>query len=229
MCCGTEDACDDTDVIYDGQTRRREALASVPRVADMAEIKRAPLLSRAFDKRNITNTNTTTTNNNSSSSSSSSIHTSNKSAGSCKFVKDSGTEVVFGRQKKMSEILPCRIGSGSCGLDYSYTVGTEITDSVNVQVTVGVEFFEMVTSEISVGYDHSSSRQQSFTATTHLGPSPGHYGYVTFRPKYVCARGHTEGDCSHETLEPLKGRKWCLPKTLPDGRFDGNWDVVEVD
>ncbi|KAK7910687.1 hypothetical protein PG985_013168 [Apiospora marii] len=185
----------------------------------MAAIKRAPLLSRAF------NSTTTTTTNNSTSP----VHTSNKSLGSCKFVKDAGSEIVFGRQMRMSEVLPCPVGQTTCGVDYSYTVGTEITDSVNVQVTVGVEFFEMVTDEVSAGYEHSKTRQQSFTSTTHLGATPGHQGYVTWRPKYICAKGHTEGDCSHEKIERLQGRNWCIPKTLPNGHFDGNWEVVEMD
>ncbi|KAK7955198.1 hypothetical protein PG996_016008 [Apiospora saccharicola] len=82
---------------------------------------------------------------------------------------------------------------------------------------------------MSIGYVHSETQHESFASTTNLAPTPGHHGYITFRPKYLCAKGHTEGDFSGEKLEPMKGRKWCIPKTLSGGGLDGDWEVVETD
>lgn len=163
MCCGTEDACFETDVVYDGQVDKRDSNASEHRapVSNVADVRRAPLLSRAArpveprdDK--------------------------------CKFVKKSGTEVVHGRQIKKTEVLPCPKDQTTCGVDYSHTVGREVTDSVSVSVSVGAEFFKVLSAEMSVGYEHAETAQESFTSTVHFGPTPGHHGYVTFRPKYLC-------------------------------------------
>lgn len=170
----------------------------------------------------------------------------------CKFIKDEDTYTTYGPQIKITDELPCAPEQTTCGEDFSWTTGTEITDSVNVQVTVSAEFFEVVSVELSAGYEHSETQQKSFTATKHLGVEQGHVGYITFRPLYVCkdylkhealvgliqnistnycetgAKGHTEGDCSNEKINSLQSR-WCVPKMLPDNRPDGSWEVVIID
>lgn len=142
---------------------KREANASEPRApSHVAEVKRAPLLSRAF------------------------AQPEKREEDKCRFVKDSGSEVVHGRQIKKTNVLPCKVGQTTCGVTYTHTIGREVTDSVSVEVSVGAEFFKVLSAEMSIGYEHSETQQESFASTTNLAPTPGHHGYITFRPKYLC-------------------------------------------
>lgn len=171
----------------------------------------------------------------------------------CKFVKDGDTAQTFGPQQRMSEDLPCAPDQTTCGSDYTWTTGTTITDSFNIQLTVSAEFFKVVTVELSAGYEHSVATENSYSAARHIGIEQGHTGYITFRPLYVCksnhtlllyephrgmnihtnwligAKGHTEGDCSGEGVDPLKDTYWCVAKLLADGHVDGDWETVIID
>lgn len=131
-------------------------IAEAPKVRDVTEIKRAAPFS-GLSKRD-----------------------------ACKFVRDGDTAQTFGPQERMSEDLPCAPDQTTCGSDYTWTTGTTITDSVNIQLTVSAEFFKVVTVELSAGYEHSVATDNSYSAARHLGIEQGHTGYITFRPLYVC-------------------------------------------
>ncbi|KAI1120390.1 hypothetical protein F5Y10DRAFT_289819 [Nemania abortiva] len=167
---------------------------------DVAEVKRAPLLERVYER-----------------------------DGTCKFVLDEKSYTTYGKAQQISEVVPCPIDQTTCGKTYTYTKGYEVTDGWNVEVSVSAEFFGVVSTSVSSGYEHSETESESFSTTTMIAPQNGHSGYIIFIPLYACGKGHTEGQCdSSDTSAIGDDGTVCVLKLLEGNQIDGIWDVVTV-
>ncbi|KAK9781000.1 putative Ig-like domain-containing protein [Seiridium cardinale] len=145
----------------------------------------------------------------------------------CKIKKTGDVFTTYGDQRKMGPGDTCEKDQTTCGQDYTYTVGREVSSSVNFEgsVTVGVDEFVVATTTLSAGWEKTTTQQKSFSTTKHIAPEPGHTGYPTFQPLYICSKVTVQGNCG----DSIKDGLLCVPKFLPNNIPDGHWSIVTTD
>ncbi|KAM0231504.1 hypothetical protein ACHAP5_011035 [Fusarium lateritium] len=197
-CCGT--LCND-DVSTWPSKRDLGSHSPAPAIKDVTKIKRAPI----FNKRQEPND-------------------------KCIINLKSEPYTTFGQQIQMGPEEFCEEDQTACGQIWEYTAGTEIinTESGSDTTEIGFAEYLVFSNTIQSGWEISKSESESRTNSKNMGPEPGHAGYPTFTPLYICAEADLSGDCSREALG-LGDGKVCVQKYLHGDVPDGQWKMVTTD
>ncbi|KAF5011585.1 hypothetical protein FDECE_2306 [Fusarium decemcellulare] len=137
---------------------------------------------------------------------------------------------TFGQQIQVGPEETCEPDQTTCGQQWSWTAGTEISTSESGEdsTEIGWSEYLVFVNTFSRGWEITKSESESRTTTKMMGPEPGHAGYPTFAPLYYCAEADLSGDCSRENLGIGDG-KVCVQKYLRDDVPDGDWKMVTTD
>lgn len=95
---------------------------------------------------------------------------------------------TFGEQIQMGPEEFCQPEQTTCGQAWTYTAGTELTNTETHEDSTEIGWSEYITfvNTFSDGYEISKSESESRSYTKTIGPEPGHAGYPTFTPLYWC-------------------------------------------
>ncbi|KAF4447187.1 hypothetical protein F53441_9234 [Fusarium austroafricanum] len=137
---------------------------------------------------------------------------------------------TYGQQIRMGPEETCEPDQTTCGQQYTYTVGNEITNSQSGSDTTEIGFAEYLvfSNTIQKGWEISESKSTERSRSKNIGPEPGHSGYPTFTPLYICAEADLSGDCSREKLG-LGDGVVCINKYTEGDIPDGDWKMVTTD
>lgn len=95
---------------------------------------------------------------------------------------------TYGPQIQVGPEDTCELDTTTCGQTYTYTTGTEITNTESHEDSTEIGFSEYIvfSNTFSNGYEHSESQSTSFSVAKNIAPEPGHTAYPTFQPLYIC-------------------------------------------
>ncbi|KAK6207297.1 hypothetical protein LQW54_007255 [Pestalotiopsis sp. IQ-011] len=146
----------------------------------------------------------------------------------CKVNLQEDPYTTYGDQIKMGDVDTCEKDQTTCGRSYTYTTGTEIMHGSTTEDSTEVGFSEYIvfSNTFSSGFEESTTETTEYSNTKNIAPEPGHTGYPTFQPLFICAKATTEGDCSGVSVN---GDTVCMQKYLPNNIPDGHWLMVTTD
>lgn len=149
---------------------------------------------------------------------------------SCTINLKSDPYTTYGPQIKMGGEDTCEKDTTTCGQVYTYTTGTELTNTVSHEDSTEIGWSEYVvfSNTFSNGWEHSETESTSYSVSKNIAPEPGHTGYPTFQPLLRCAEADLSGDCSREKLGISDGTI-CIQKFLEGNIPDGHWLMVTTD
>ncbi|KAF7541282.1 hypothetical protein G7054_g695 [Neopestalotiopsis clavispora] len=170
--------------------------ASPPPAKDVTKIKRAPVFQQKRDD--------------------------------CKVNLQEDPYTTYGEQIKMGDVDTCEKDQTTCGRSYTYSTGTEIMHGTTHEDSTEVGFSEYIvfSNTFSNGWEESTTETTEFSNTKNIAPEPGHSGYPTFQPLFICAKATVEGDCGDVSVN---GDTVCMQKYLPNNIPDGHWLMVTTD
>ncbi|KAM0351727.1 hypothetical protein ACHAPU_002239 [Fusarium lateritium] len=201
-CCGS--LCnDDVSNWPSKRSLEKKAPAPAPVIKDVTKVKRAPI----FNK-----------------------HKRQEPNDKCIINLKSEPYTTYGQQIQVGQEESCQPDQTTCGQMWTYTAGTEIvnTESGSDSTEIGFSEYIVFVNTIQTGWEISKSESESRSVSKNSAPEPGHTGYATFTPLYICAEADLSGDCSREALGISDGVV-CVQKYLPGDVPDGKWDMVITD